>query len=100
MLHGDMARSAKDSFEIADAVLGDQAKGSKTSDNKTGSNQRSHLARKQSKRAKKSSEVHAHDLGIAKKFASDAAENLEIGRERQNRRDATKLKLAATRKTV
>ena len=68
--------------------------------NEKGSRNRSHVAREQSNRAKESSKVHSRRLGISTKFANDAAENLAVGRQRQRKRDAAKLKPAARKKGI
>ena len=94
----DMARSANDSFELANSVLRKEDRGSNISGKKTGSTVRSQLARQQSNRAKESSDAHSRDLGTMKKLASDAAENVTAGRERQRKREAAKSE--RTNKTV
>lgn len=105
-----MARSAKDSFELAYRVLHDEEGGQKTSHNKrvagssehsrlgAGSGERSRLARQESNRARASSDAHSDKLQTSQKSASDAAENLATGRKRQRKRDAAKSKHTATKK--
>lgn len=100
MLSCDMARSANDSFELANQVLHHEEGGSNISDNKAGSGKRSRLARQRSHRAKESSEAHSHHLRRLQKSASDAAENLATGRERQRQRDVAKSKRTATKKKI
>jgi len=100
MLFFDMARSANDSFELANQVLHHEEGGSNISDKQTGSGKRSGLARQRSNRAKESSEAHSHQLRRLQKSASDAAENLATGRERQRKRDAAKSKRTATKKRI
>src|SRR5690349_6253246 len=99
MLAFDMAPSAKDSFELASRTLREKERGLKVS-KKTGSAQRSQTANMQSKQARESCDAHSHDLFAMKKFASDAAENLTAGRERQRKRDAAKVKRTALKRKV
>lgn len=86
----DMARSANDSFELANSVLHKRDRGRNISGKKAGSTLRSQLARQQSNRARKSSDAHSRDLGTMKKLASEAAENVTAGRERQRKREVAK----------
>lgn len=99
MLLATMSRSAASSFELANRVLHEKAPGSETPA-QMGAGQRSHLAREQSNRAKESQEAHSGHLGRAKKFVSDASENVALGRKRKRKRDTAKLRAAGSKKRI